>query len=98
MSEEVFEEMHWHDNMHRQLRQTARKHGFTVKTLHKWNENEKGEFADFVIDIDQGNMLGLKLMPALSVKPFEIFPYGKPVGLDDLDEVLADWAVARERH
>ena len=40
-------------------------------------------------------MLGLKLRPALSTKPFELYPYGKLVGLDDIEEVLSDFALRR---
>ena len=88
----------WFTEMHRNLRKVARTHGFTVNVIEKWDQKERGNFADFIININKDSMLGLKLRPPLSTKPFEIYPYGKIIGLDDINQVLAEWAVARESH
>lgn len=79
--------------MHKQLRIVARKHGFAVNVPS--NPGEGSSFADFIIVIDDSSMLGLKLRPALSTMPFELYPYGKLVGLDDIEEVLSDFALRR---
>jgi|SRR3954453_6555576 hypothetical protein len=84
--------MDWYEKMHTQLRKVARKYGFMVAVT----QNRGGEFADFIINIDESNMMGLKLNPALSVKPFSLFPYDKHMGLDDIDEFLEGWSLGRE--
>jgi hypothetical protein len=89
------EYLHWHDEMYRQLRGLASKHGFTISTISSHDMN----FADFIINLDEANMIGLKLNVPLAVKPFQLFPFEKYIGLDELDELLEDWAVADEvRH
>jgi hypothetical protein len=95
------EYLHWHDQMYRQLRGVASKHGFSVSTVagHRGIKSSKTEFADFIINLDEANMIGLKLNVPLAVKPFQLFPFEKYIGLDELDELLQDWAVADEvRH
>jgi len=89
---EIKSELDWYEQMHTNLRKVARKHGFMVGA----SPNRRGEFADFVINIDEANMMGLKLNPALSVKPFRLFPYDKDMGLDDIDEFLEGWSLGRE--
>jgi hypothetical protein len=78
--------------MHKNLRKVARKHGFMVGA----SPNRGGDFADFIINIDEANMMGLKLNPALSVKPFKLFPYDKDMGLDDIDKFLEGYALPHE--
>jgi hypothetical protein len=85
-------EIDWFEEMHKNLRKVVRKHGFMVGVT----QNRGGEFADFIINIDEANMMGLKLNPALAVKPFKLFPYDKDMGLDDIDEFLEGYAMARE--
>jgi hypothetical protein len=41
-------------------------------------------------------MMGLKLNPALAVKPFKLFPYDKDMGLDDIDKFLEGYALPHE--
>src|SRR6476660_1733166 len=85
-------ELDWHEQMYTNLRKVARKHGFMVAVT----QNRGGDFADFIININERDMMGLKLKPALSVKPFSIFPYDKDMGLDELDKFLEGYALARE--
>jgi hypothetical protein len=91
------EEMHWFDENYLKLSEVAKKHGFSVSVTGGGSDG-KGDFADFIININDDNMLGLKLNPALAVKPFQIFPYGKDAGLDDIDEVLGEWSLTHESH
>jgi len=87
-----FEEIKWKEEMYTNLRRVARKHGFTVSTV---GHGSKGEFADFIVNIDDNNMMGLKLNTPLAVKPFQLFPYEKHMGLDEIDEFLEGYALAR---
>ena len=86
-----YEEIVWKEEMYRNLRKVARKFEFNVSAV----GSNKGEFAEFIINIDEANMMGLKLNPALAVKPFQIFPYGKDVGLDEIEELLEGYALMR---
>jgi hypothetical protein len=85
-------ELDWHEQMHTNLRKVARKYGFMVAVT----QNRGGDFADFIINIDEANMMGLKLNPALAVKPFKLFPYDKDMGLDDIDKFLEGYALPHE--
>jgi len=89
---EIKNDLDWYEQMHSNLRKVARKHGFMVGA----SPNRGGEFADFIINIDEANMMGLKLNPALSVKPFRLFPRNEDMGLDDIDKFLEGWTLARE--
>lgn len=83
----------WFDNMHSKLREVARKHGFNVRIYGK--RNDPSQFADFTIILDEHSMLGLTLNPELSVKPFKVFPDGVDIGLNEIDEFLDGFEVAR---
>lgn len=88
------EEIVWKEELYRNLRKVARKYGFHVSVI-RGGDNSKGDFAEFIISIDAANMLGLKLNPPLAVKPFQIFPQGKDIGLDEIDEFLEGYALMR---
>lgn len=85
---------YWFDNMYLKLKEVARKHGFTVNIFGK--KNDPTQFADFMIALDDHSMLGLTLNPEMSVKPFKIFPEGADIGLNEIDDFLDGFVVARD--
>lgn len=89
--EQSFE--YWFDNMYLKLKEVTRKHDLSVRIPSK---NGIHQFADFIIILDNHSMLGLTLNPELSVKPFKIFPEGAPIGLNEIDEFLDGFVVARD--
>lgn len=74
--------MEWDMQMYNQVRAIARKHNFTTSMVKGNSEN----MADLIVHVDDESMIGLKINPPLSVKPLTLFPYGKPLGIDELDE------------
>lgn len=88
--EESFE--YWHDDMYLKLSEVAKKHDLSVSIPSK---NGIHQFADFIIVLDDHSMLGLTLNPEMSVKPFKIFPQGAEIGLDEIDDFLDGFVVAR---
>ena len=85
---------YWFDNMYLKLSEVAKAHGFSLRIYGK-KRNDPTQFADFTILLDEHSMLGLTLNPELSVKPFKIFPDGADIGLNEIDEFLDGFEVAR---
>lgn len=83
----------WTDKMYSNLRHVARKYGFQVSTV---TVKGKDDFAEFIIKIDEVSMIGLKMNPPFSTKPFRLFPYDTDIGLNEIDEYLEGYALARE--
>jgi hypothetical protein len=84
----------WFDDTYSKLREVAKKHGFNVRTYGK-RKSDPSKFADFTIILDDHSMLGLTLNPELSAKPFKVFPDGVDIGLNEIDEFLDGFEVAR---
>jgi hypothetical protein len=85
-------EEYWFDHMYLKLSEVAKRHDLSVSIP---TQNGIHQFADFIIVLDDHNMLGLTLNPELSVKPFKIFPEGAEIGLDEIDDFLDGFEVAR---
>ena len=48
------------------------------------------EMADFIINISDDEMLGLKVNPVLAQKPLSIFPQNDPISLEELKIMLSE--------
>ena len=85
---------HWHDEMYIKLSEVDRKYEFVVNIPSK---NKEDDFANFIINLNDNSMLGLKLRSPLVTEPFEIYPYGRIVGLDVIDDMLKDFATLKRK-
>lgn len=83
----------WHDEIYLELSEVAKKYGFFVNIPSKNKEGD--DYANFIINLNDNSMLGLKLTPLLSEKPFEIYPYGKIVGFAEIEDMLKDFSTLK---
>jgi hypothetical protein len=70
--------------MYCKVSEIANKYRFTAAML----GGTTPDLADIVIHIDDYCMIGLKLNPSSSKKPFNLYPYGIDVDFDELNDYL----------
>jgi hypothetical protein len=68
------------------LREVVESVGYKLSVVH--GAKDKPNMADFIINVTEDSMLGLKMNSVLADKPFRIFPDGQFVSLDEIKKVL----------
>lgn len=78
----------WETELASKLYDLADSFGFQLSRT----RNTNNSFADFIIKVDEANMIGFNLNVALAVKPFKLFPQGIDMGLDEIEEFFEEIA------